>query len=52
MTLSGNKSLAQYRKLTALLTDLKGEQSALLNEFRELLADKRTLLRMLLEDDE
>jgi hypothetical protein len=44
--------LAQYRKLLTLLKDLKEEQSALVDEYRELLADKRTLLRMLLQDDE
>lgn len=46
------RALAQYRKLLVLLKDLKGEQSALVDEYRELLADKRTLLRMLLQDDE
>ena len=46
------KSLAQYRKLLALLKDLKGEQSALVDEYSGLLADKRTLLRMLLQEDQ
>ena len=46
------KSLAQYRKLLALLKNLKGEQAALLDEYRELLGDKRMLLRMLLQEDE
>jgi len=45
------RSLPQYRKLIALLTELKGEQSALTDEHRELLAYKRRLLRMLLHDD-